>query len=398
MVSRANKPASGRRVPIGGGVDAFIPDPLPPRVEWTPTLVRVLSEADRLLSRLAGEAGRLPKPEILLRPLLSREAVLSSRIEGTRTGLEELLAAEAGAAQPADEADWREVSNYLRALDHGLKRRREIPLSLRLVRELHEHLVRGVRGSTGAPGEFRRVQNWIGPPGARSAADASYVPPPPDALAGCLNAWEKFLHHRSLPPLVHIALAHYQFEAIHPFLDGNGRVGRLVIILLLLDHDLLRTPFLPLSAYFEATRPDYYATLRAVSEAADWDGWLRYFLTGVALISEDTLSRAQRIHGLLERWRAEAEEARSNVPARLVDQLGRNPYCTIRGVARRLRVAFTTAQRAVEFFERAGILTQVGERLRDRVYCARSLLAILNEPVRLRRRGRRDATEPTKHR
>jgi len=397
MVSTANRRASGRRVPIGGGVEALIPDPLPPPIEWTPALVRVLSEADRLLSRLAGEAGRLPKPEILLRPLMSREAVLSSRIEGTHTGLEELLAAEAGAAQPADEADWREVSNYLRALDHGLKRRREIPLSLRLVRELHDHLVRGVRGSAGAPGEFRRIQNWIGPPGARSAADATYVPPPPDALAGCLDAWEKFLHDRSLPPLVHIGLTHYQFEAIHPFLDGNGRVGRLVITLLLLDHDLLRTPFLPLSAYFEATRSEYYATLRAVSEAADWDDWLRYFLTGVARISEDTLSRAQRIHTLLERWRAQAEKARSSLPARLVDQLGRNPYCTIRGVARRLRVAFTTAQRAVEFFERAGILMQVEERLRDRVYCARSLLAILNEPVRLRRRGARDATEPTRH-
>ncbi len=393
MVSPASRPASGRRVPIGGGVEAFVPDPLPPPIEWTPALVRVLSEADRLLSRLAGEAGRLPKPEILLRPLLSREAVLSSRIEGTRTGLDELLATEAGAAEPADEADWREVSNCLRALDHGLKRRREIPLSLRLVRELHEHLVRGVRGSAGEPGEFRRIQNWIGPPGARAAADATYVPPPPDALADCLDAWEKFLHDRSLPPLVHIALAHYQFEAIHPFLDGNGRVGRLVITLLLLDHDLLRSPFLPLSAYFEATRREYYATLRAVSEAADWDGWLRYFLTGVALISEDTLSRAQRIHALLERWRADAEQARSTVPARLVDQLGRNPYCTIRGVARRLRLAFTTAQRAVEFFVQAGILTQVDTRLRDRVYCARSLLAILNEPVRLRRPGPRDATK-----
>src|SRR2546426_6343273 len=396
MVSPASRPASGRRVPIGGGVEAFVPDPLPPPIEWTPALVRILSEADRLLSRLAGEAGRLPKPEILLRPLMSREAVLSSRIEGTHTGLDELLAAEAGAAEPADEADWREVSNYLRALDHGLKRRREIPLSLRLVRELHEQLVRGVRGSAGAPGEVRRIQNWIGPPGARSPADATYVPPPPDALADCLDAWEKFLHDRSLPPLVHIALAHYQFEAVHPFLDGNGRVGRLVITLLLLDHDLLRTPFLPLSAYFEATRPEYYATLRAVSQAADWDGWLRYFLTGVARISEDTLSRAQRIHALLERWRAEAERARSSVPARLVDQLGRNPYCTIRGVARRLRVAFTTAQRAVEFFAQAGILTQVDARLRDRVYCARSLLAILNEPVRLRPRGARDAKKPSR--
>src|SRR6266705_3043155 len=377
MVSPASRPASGRRVPIGGGVEAFVPDPLPPPIEWTPALVRVLSEADRLLSRLAGEAGRLPKPEILLRPLLSREAVLSSRIEGTRTGLDELLATEAGAAEPADEADWREVSNCLRALDHGLKRRREIPLSLRLVRELHEHLVRGVRGSAGEPGEFRRIQNWIGPPGARAAADATYVPPPPDALADCLDAWEKFLHDRSLPPLVHIALAHYQFEAIHPFLDGNGRVGRLLITLFLMERRILPTPLLYLSAFFEVARREYYEGLRGVSERGAWQDWIEYFLLGVARMSEDAVNRASRINAKLGEWQKSVAGESTQTPMRVVELLAVNPFITAKGSVEKLGIAFTTAQRAIERLERLGIVQQAGTAKRDRVYCAKALLEIL---------------------
>src|SRR5438034_1265981 len=272
-MSRPPAPASappGRRVRCAGGYTAFVPDPLPPELHWTPTLVRALSDADRLVGRLAGEGGRLPNPHLLIRPFVRREAVLSSRIEGTQAALGEWLAAEAGAAVERSPADLREVGNYVVALEYGVERLGALPLSLRLVRELHERLMRGVRGGAATPGEFRRSQNWVGPPGS-TLADAIYVPPPADELMGCLGAWEKFLHDGSLPPLVHAALAHSQFEAIHPFLDGNGRVGRLLITLLLVEKGVLPAPLLYLSAYFEATRPEYYARLLAVTENGEWE-------------------------------------------------------------------------------------------------------------------------------
>jgi Fic family protein len=234
-----------------------VPDPLPPAIEWTARLVRALSDADRLIGRLAGEGGRLPNPHVLIRPFVRREAVLSSRIEGTQATLGELLAAEAGVAVDGSPADLREVGHYVVALEYGLKRLDKLPLSLRLTRELHAKLTAGVRGGDATPGEFRKSQNWIGPPGA-TLASATYVPPPPEALMDCLGAWEKFLQDRSLPVLVHAALMHAQFEVIHPFVDGNGRVGRLFITLFLAERKVLPGPLLYLSAFFEATRRDYY--------------------------------------------------------------------------------------------------------------------------------------------
>src|SRR5947208_9653684 len=290
-MSRPLAPAStpsGRRVRCGGGYAAFVPDPLPPELQWTPTLVRALSDADRLVGRLAGEGGRLPNPHLLIRPFVRREAVLSSRIEGTRATLGELLAAEAGAAVDRSPADLREVANYVVALEYGVMRLKTQPLSLRLTRELHTKLMTGVRGGHATPGEFRKTQNWIGPPG-RTLENAIYVPPPPEVLVECLSAWEKFLHDQSLPVLVQAALMHIQFEAIHPFLDGNGRVGRLLITLFLVERDVLPTPLLYLSAFFEATRGDYYDRLQSVHAKSEWEEWLVYFLNGVARQSEDAL-------------------------------------------------------------------------------------------------------------
>jgi Fic family protein len=278
-------------------------------------------------------------------------------------------------------ADLREVANYVAALEYGLKRLKTLPLSLSLTRELHSKLMTGVRGDDATPGEFRKSQHWIGPPGA-TISNAVYVPPPPGALRDCLGAWENFLHDRSLPVLVQTALMHVQFEAIHPFLDGNGRVGRLLITLFLVERDVLPTPLLYLSAFFEATRADYYDRLQAVHARGEWDEWLVYFLNGVARQSQDALSRAARINALVARWRAEL--AGSSQPARrLVELVAENPYCTIRRVEQRLKVAFTTAQRAVERLQSAGILKQVNQARRDRVYCAAALLKILEEPARL---------------
>src|SRR2546428_10973253 len=328
-MSRPPAPASappGRRVRAAGGYTAFVPDPLPPEIAGTPTLVRALSDADRLIGRLAGEGGRLPNPHLLIRPFIRREAVLSSRIEGTRATLGELLAAEAGAAVGRSPADLREVANYVVALEYGVKRLKTQPLSLRLTRELHAKLMTGVRGGHATPGVFRTTQNWIGPPGCTFAI-AMYVPPPPDALVDCLGAWEKFLRERSLPVLVQAALMHVQFEAIHPFLDGNGRVGRLLITLELCEREVLPAPLLYLSAFFEATRTDYYGGLRGVSERGDWAGWLQYFLNGVARQAEDAMSRAERINSLLTRWRAKlAGDAGAKFAFRMVDILGANPF------------------------------------------------------------------------
>ncbi|MBI4168439.1 MAG: Fic family protein [Acidobacteria bacterium] len=374
---------AGKRVRCPGGYSAFIPNPLPPPLEWGPRLLRVLSAADHAVGRLAGEGGRLPNPHLLIRPFVRREAVLSSRIEGTQATLGELLAAEAGAAVNRSPEDLREVGNYVAALEHGVKRLRKLPLSLRLVRELHARLMEGVRGDRATPGEFRWTQNWIGPPGC-AIEDARFVPPPSDTMRECLSGWEKFLHDRALPSLVQIGLAHYQFEAIHPFLDGNGRVGRLLIILFLIERGLLPTPLLYVSAFFEATRRDYYERLLAVSERGEWAEWLEYFLNAVARQAEDALGRAQRINALLARWRTEAAGTSSKTALALVDLLAGNPFWTIRKVAERLGVAYTTAERAVERLEAASIVVQTRDAKRNRVYCAREILDILEEPARLR--------------
>lgn len=324
----------------------------------------------------------MPNPHLLIRPFVRREAVLSSRIEGTQATLGELLAAEAGAAIDRSPDDLREVGNYVTALEHGIRRLKKLPLSLRLMRELHGKLMSGVRGDHATPGAFRRSQNWIGPPGC-TLATATYIPPPPDEMVKCLEQWELFLHERSLPPLVQIAMAHYQFEAIHPFLDGNGRIGRLLITLFLVERGVLPAPLLYLSAFFEATRRDYYERLLGVSMKGEWETWLSYFLNGVARQAEDALSRAERINGLLAKWRLSVAGGATSTPLALVDLLAANPYLTVKRAAEQLGVAFTTAQRAVARLESLSIVEEVTQARRDRLYCATAILKILEEPARL---------------
>jgi Fic family protein len=371
----------GKKVPQGR-YSAFVPDALPPKLEWTPRLIRMLSDADRLLGKLAGEGGRLPNPHVLMRPFIRREAVLSSKIEGTQATLGELLAAEAGIAVERSPNDLREVGNYVVALEHGISRLRKLPICVRLIRELHRELMADVRGHRVKPGEFRKIQNWIGKPGS-TLENASYIPPPPDQVEPCLAAWERFLHETELPPLITIALAHYQFEAIHPFLDGNGRVGRLLITLFLIERKILPTPLLYLSAFFEASRRDYYERLRGVSDVGAWQDWMEYFLLGVARMSEDALSRAARINAKLAEWQKDVAGESTKTPLRVVELLGANPFVTAKGCAQKLGVAFTTAQRTIETLERLGIVQQVGKAKRDRVYCAKPLLDILEEPANL---------------
>ena len=375
------KVIAGKKV-SQGTYSAFIPSPLPPAFDWTPRLIRSLSDADRLIGRLAGEGGRLPNPHVLICPFIRREAVLSSRIEGTHATLGELLAAEAGAVVDRSPEDLREVGNYIVALEHGIAQLNKLPLCVRLIRELHDKLMTDVRGDQATPGEFRRSQNWIGKPGS-TLATAFFIPPPPGEIEPHLAAWEKFLYASELPPLVTIALAHYQFEAVHPFMDGNGRVGRLLITLFLIEQKILPAPLLYLSAFFEATRRDYYEGLRGVSERGAWNDWLEYFLLGVARTSQDALSRAARINVILAQWQRQVAGESTNTPLRIVDLLAANPFISATGIAGELGVAFTTAQRAIERLERMEILKLTIDAKRDRVYCAKTLLDILEEPAKL---------------
>ena len=381
-------PSPGRKVRVQSGYTAYVPDPLPPKFTWEPRLLKALSDADRLIGRLAGEARGLPNPHILMRPFVRREAVLSSKIEGTTTTLPELLAQEAGAEVERDPDDLAEVANYIAALDLGMERLRTGRISLGLVKDLHKRLMRGVRGRTKSPGAFRTVQVFIGCPGS-PIHDATYVPPTPSDLPECLAAWEKYLADRSLPPLVQLALLHYQFEAIHPFRDGNGRVGRLVNTLFLVERGLLPSPFLYLSAFFEATRQEYYRRLLAVIREGDWEEWVAYVLNGVARQSEDAVSRAVRITALLDGWRRALAGARSDLPLKLVDDLAANPYCLVKVIAKREKVAYTTAERAVERLVKLKILRQVNKAERDRLFCATAILDILEEPANLTPEGTR---------
>jgi len=384
-------PEAGRVIRARGGYHAFIPAPLPPKLTYDDDLVLALSQADAALSELSGLGRHLPNPHLLIAPYVRREAVLSSRIEGTTTSLGELLLGEVAAGSARrDPDDVREVRNYVRALEHGIPRLRSLPLSLRLVRELHERLMRGVRGEYATPGEFRRSQNWIGVP--RSTVEtAVYVPPPPEHLMEVLGAWERFLQDRGrTPDLVQCALMHEQFEAIHPFLDGNGRVGRLLISLFLIERGRLSQPLLYLSAYFEEHRREYYDGLQRVRTDGDWTGWIRFFLAGVEQISREAVAQAGRLMDLRERWRARLADRPKTV--QLVDALLVNPYMSVARAQRLLEVSNPTARQAVARLEKLGLLTEVTGRDWRRLYLAKPILRVL-ENARMKRDTRAKAKD-----
>ncbi len=371
--------APGRILRTPKGYWAFIPNPLPPTINWSPSLITSLGEAERNLGRLASLADRLPSPHILVRPFIRREAVLSSRIEGTRASLADLYHYESVQLSfLEDTADVREVHNYVRALDYGLERLKTLPVSLRLIREMHGILMEGVRGELLTPGDFRRSQNWIGPPGS-TIESATIVPPPVDEMKVGLGALEKFIHAESdIPQLARAGLIHYQFEAIHPFLDGNGRVGRLLVILLLIEWGLISQPLLYLSAYFEAQRPDYYARLLAVSQRGEWENWLFFFLKGISSQSLDAITRIERLGQLREAFRERlgAERATERL-LQTLDVLFERPILNIRQLEAALGVPYRTAQRYIERLEDEGILREVSGQARNRLYQADKILRAL---------------------
>lgn len=384
MTSSEPNPRLGRFVetPVAGEiVRAFVPPPLPPAppIDVLALLDR-LSLAERALGRLDGITMLLPRQELFLYMYVRKEAVLSSQIEGTQSTLSDLLRfeTEAQAGQPID--DIREVSNYVDAMMYGLERLEELPLSLRLIREMHERLLQSGRGGTKSPGEFRRSQNWIG--GTRPG-NALFVPPPTTELDASLGDLERFMHEDEsrLPALIKAGLLHVQFETIHPFLDGNGRIGRLLVTLYLCVHGVLRKPLLYLSLYLKTHRADYYRLLQEVREHGAWEAWLDFFLTGVADTANQAFDAATRIVELFkaDRDHITTESERAGSALRIHDLFQQNPYLTANLLVERTGLSAPTVNAALADLERLGVVEEVTGRRRGRVFGYRRYLAILSE-------------------
>jgi Fic family protein len=368
--------------PVGGEVvRAFVPPPLPPEPPIDILrLVDRLSVAERALGRLDGVTMLLPRQELFLYMYVRKEAVLSSQIEGTQSTLTDLLRfeTEAQAGQPID--DIREVSNYVDAMMHSLERLEQLPLSLRLIREMHARLLHSGRGGTKSPGEFRRSQNWIG--GTRPG-NALFVPPPTSELDDCLGAFEAFMHEDEsrLPALIKAGLLHVQFETIHPFLDGNGRIGRLIVTLYLCVQGVLRKPLLYLSLYLKTHRAEYYRLLQEVRERGAWEEWLEFFLDGVAETANQAFEAATRIVDLFkeDRERITGQSQRAGSALRVHDLLQQNPFVTAALLVERTGLTAPTINAALADLQRLGVVEEVTGRKRGRVFGYCQYLAILSE-------------------
>ncbi len=369
---------AGKTILTPTGFWAFLPNPLPPNITWSLSLVSTLTEAERDLSRLAVMVSVFPFSRLLIQPFIRSEAVISSRIEGTHASLVDLYTFETDQLSFFEKTeDVREVFNYVRAMDYGLERLKTLPVSLRLIRELHGKLMENVRGGALTPGEFRRSQNWIGPAGSIPST-APFVPPPVEEMNQALDALEKFIHTvTEIPPLIRAGLIHYQFEAIHPFLDGNGRVGRLLIVLLLCEWGLLPQPVLNLSAYIEHYRQEYYDHLLSVSQQGTWESWLRFFLRGVSEQAREGVIRMERLREIRESYQAIIEKERNpERMAAVVDFLFSRPILSVRQASDGLGIPFKTARNYLAKLERVGVLREITGFARNRIFQADEIIKL----------------------
>lgn len=363
-----------RRTPGRHGYVAFFPAPVPRTLNLPAATIRLLTDAEAALGTLSGVGRLVPNPYLLIRPYLLREALSSTRIEGTQASLFEVLETEATGETP--NADVEEVLNYIDALEWGLSQVERLPLGARLVRQMHGRLLAGVRGRERMPGEFRTTQNWVGG-GGSTIETARFVPPPPEELAELLTDWERFAHEEAdLPLLVRHALLHYQFETLHPFLDGNGRLGRLLIVFLLVQSGRLSAPLLYVSSYLERDRERYYEALQTVRQAGDAIPWIELFLQAVKTEAADAVARSQRIVELRERYRAAAAEIPSSNGMALVDLICERPIVSSRAVEARLAVTRPTALKLLRQLEAVGVLVEAERGPRgQRRYAARELIS-----------------------
>lgn len=373
----------GRLVKIPEGVHAFVPALPPDHIALSPGTEQLFESASISLGVLRGLTESLPNPRLLLRPFMRREAELSSRIEGTYASQEELLLFEVDPKLEPKKSDVREVANYVQAMEYGLERLQKLPVSLRLIRELHERLMSGTRGSDRNPGEFRIRQNYIGDR-AQGITEARFVPPPVTELSRCLDEFERWLHAPSqMRILVRLALVHYYFETIHPFEDGNGRIGRLLLSLLLIERGILPKPMLNLSAYFEKNRSAYQDHLLQVSQRGTWESWIRFFLQGIFEQAEDASRKTKSLLDLRQQYRTKMQSIKASARVlQLVDGLFITPGLMVPLVERALEVTFPTAQGWIQKLVAAGILHEATGQKRNRIYLAPAILNILSEPDR----------------
>ncbi|HET7576579.1 MAG TPA: Fic family protein [Sphingomicrobium sp.] len=375
---------SGKYVQQPQGYKAFVPEPLPPEpaVRIDERMNTALSRADRALGRLDGSIETLPHPELFLSMFVRREAVLSSQIEGTQASLSDVIKAEADIADRARPSDVLEVQNCMAAIERGTQLLKDLPISTRLITELHRILMTGVRGEHQNPGEIRESQNWIGPAGC-TLFDALFIPPPRNEVHRLLGQLENFLHDESpIPPLIRIGLAHAQFETIHPFLDGNGRVGRLLITLFLVEKTLLRRPVLYLSYYFKRHRAEYYDRLQGIRDRGDWEAWLYFFLEGVAQVANLAAETAQKVLRLREDHRQviiDTFERASATPLRVLDKLYRLPVTSANVVMSDIGTSYPTANNIVRQLEKIGILREMTGQRRNRFYLYQTYMSLFDE-------------------
>jgi len=370
----------GHLVPTVEGFKAFVPNPLPRELSLSSSLISALDKASLAVGTLAGVGETLQNPHLLITPFLRREAVLSSRIEGTQASISDVFIFEAG-GERADAPDTREVVNYVHALNLGLERLNELPICVRLTNEVHARLMHGVRGENKTPGQLREHQNWIGTRGT-NIEDARFIPPPPELVSDLMADWERFVNEDlEMPALIQCALMHYQFEAIHPYLDGNGRIGRLLITLFLCAREVLPTPLLYLSAYFDKRRDDYINHLFRVSATGEWEPWITFFLRGVEQQARDALIRSRRVRELHQRYVQLLQSKRESANAlRLLDILFANPYVTAPRASELLGVTHAGAQGILNRLVRAGVLEHISGRW-PRLYVARELLRVIEVPI-----------------
>ena len=360
---------------------AYFPAPIPRALELEASTIRALADAEAALGRLAGVGQLVANPRLLIRPYLLREALSSTRIEGTQASLTDVFEVEASGEPPSPDVE--EVLNYVDALEWGLAELDRLPLGVRLMREMHGRLLAGVRGRERMPGEIRRSPNWIGA-GGSTLRTARFVPPPHEELAALLTDWERFAHEDDdLPLLVKNALLHHQFETLHPFLDGNGRLGRLLIVFHLIEHGRLTAPLLYLSAYFERDRQRYYEALQTIRETGDPQPWLELFLDAIKTQATDAVLRAQRIVELRERYRATAASIASSNATALVDLVCETPIVSSRAVEARLGVTRPTALKLLRQLEAAGVLREgaLGPRGQRRYVAHELMAAVADEAV-----------------
>lgn len=378
---------AGTFVMQSGGYKAFIPALLPPDppIEYDDELQLLLSKADRNLARLDGITTVLPNADLFIAMYVKKEALLSSQIEGTQASLEGVLEFEADLTPREDVNEIKDVINYIKALNYGMERLNELPMSLRLIREIHKNLLEGTRGANRNPGEFREFQNYIGAPGA-SINEAIFVPPPPDMVIPAMEELEKFFHRKyDIPPLVKIALIHAQFETIHPFLDGNGRVGRLLITFYLYWKGILSRPLLYLSFYLKKNRAQYYDLLMKVRKEGAWEDWIKFFLKGISETSQEAANTAREIIKLKDELITKLYEnsIASVYAVKLIDLLFEKPVISTKDVVERLKVSTVTANELVRRFVKIGILREITGKQRYKKY-------IFTDYVEIIARGTRD--------